>query len=251
MSENVIPLRDDQSRSAEEVRQERKVATALGYRLFGALRWGDLGDGHISARDPERTDCFWMLRYGVSYHQARVADLVLVGPDGELADGEGAINRAAYFIHHPILMARPDAVSAAHVHTPWGTPFAAEVRPIEPISQESCVFFEDHAIFDDDEVQIQGTDGGRRIAEAMGNNRAVIMRNHGLLTAADGVAETVGLFVEMERVAEVHMKARDAKPISAEAARYAKADLTQFGPGKVAFYALVARYIEHPSVVLE
>ena len=251
MSENVIPLRDSQSRSAEEVRQERKVAVALGYRIFGALRWGDMGDGHISARDPERDDCFWMLRYGVSYHKARVSDLVMVGPDGQVAEGEGPINRAAYFIHHPILMARPEAVSAAHVHTPWGTPFAAEVRPIEPISQESCVFFEDHPKFDDEEVQIQDTDGGRRIAAAMGSNRAVILRNHGLLTATDGVAETVGLFVEMERVAEVHMKARHAKPISAEAARYAKADLTGFGPGKVIFSSLVARHIGNPSAVLE
>ena len=251
MSENVIPLRENQSRSAEEVRQERKIDVALGYRIFGALRWGDLGDGHISARDPEQEDCFWMLRYGISYHKARVSDLVMVGPDGEVAGGEGVINRAAYFIHHPILTARPEAVSAAHVHTPWGTPFSAEVRPIEPISQESCVFFEDHAIFDDEEVQIQDTDGGQRISEAMGNNRAVILRNHGLLTATDDVAETVGLFVEMERVAEVHMKARDAKPISAAAARYAKADLTQFGPGKVAFSSLVARHIEDPSIVLE
>ena len=251
MSENVIPLRENQSRSAEEVRQERKIDVALGYRIFGALRWGDLGDGHISARDPEQEDCFWMLRYGISYHKARVSDLVMVGPDGEVAGGEGVINRAAYFIHHPILTARPEAVSAAHVHTPWGTPFSAEVRPIEPISQESCVFFEDHAIFDDEEVQIQDTDGGQRISEAMGTNRAVILRNHGLLTATDDVAETVGLFVEMERVAEVHMKARDAKPISAAAARYAKADLTQFGPGKVAFSSLVARHIEDPSIVLE
>ena len=85
----------------------------------------------------------------------------------------------------------------------------------------------------------------------MGKNRAVILRNHGLLTATDDVAETVGLFVEMERVAEVHMKARDAKPISAAAARYAKADLTQFGPGKAAFSSLVARHIEDPSAVLE
>ena len=89
-----------------------------------------------------------------------------------------------------------------------------EVRAIELISQETCVFFEDHAIFDDEEVQIQDTDGGRRIAAAMGNKRAGILRNHGLLTAIDGVAERVGLFVEMERVAEVRMKARDAKPIS-------------------------------------
>lgn len=251
MSENVVPLRESSSRSAEEVRQERKVAVALGYRIFGALRWGDMGDGHISARDPEREDCFWMLRYGVSYHKARVSDLVMVDPDGQVAEGKGPINRAAYFIHHPILMARPEAVSAAHVHTPWGTPFSAEVRPIEPISQESCVFFEDHAIFDDEEVQIQDTDGGKRIAAAMGSHRAVILRNHGLLTATDGVAETVGLFVELERVAEVHMKARHAKPISAEAARYAKEDLTSFGPGRVVFASLVARHIDDPACVLE
>ncbi len=76
----------------DETRQERKRQVALGYRILAAQRWGDLGDGHISARDPEREDCFWLLRYGVSYHRATVADLVLVGPDGELADGDGYVD---------------------------------------------------------------------------------------------------------------------------------------------------------------
>jgi ribulose-5-phosphate 4-epimerase/fuculose-1-phosphate aldolase len=242
MTESITP---------EQVRERRKRAVALGYRLLASQHWGDAGDGHISARDPERTDCFWLLRYGVSYHAARVADLVLVGPEGELVEGEGATNTAAYYIHHPILMARPDAVSACHVHTGWGTPFSAEVRPIEPISQESCVFFEDHAIFDDEEVQVQSTEAGGRIARALGGMRAIILRNHGLLTVGDSVEETVGSFVQMERVAEVHMKARAAKPISADAARFAKKDLTRFGAGKVAFYNLVARHIGDASVVLE
>jgi ribulose-5-phosphate 4-epimerase/fuculose-1-phosphate aldolase len=237
------------ARSAADVRAERKRQVALGYRILAAQRWGDLGDGHISARDPEQGDCFWLLRYGVSYHRARVRDLVLVGPDGELREGEGVINTAAFYIHHPILMARPDVVSATHVHTAWGTPFSAEVRPIEPITQESCVFFEDHAIFDDEEVQIQSTEGGKRIAAALGRNRAVILRNHGLLTVGARVDEAVGSFVQMERVAEAHMKARDPKPISAEAARWAKSDLTRFGAGRVAFQALVSRYVEDPSVV--
>jgi ribulose-5-phosphate 4-epimerase/fuculose-1-phosphate aldolase len=237
--------------SAEEVRAARQRDVALGYRILASQRWGDLGDGHISARDPEREDCFWMLRYGVSYHAARVRDLVLVGPDGELADGEGPINRAAYYIHHPILMARPDAVSATHVHTGWGTPFSAEVRPIQPISQESCIFFEDHAIFDDEEVQVQSVEGGKRIAEALGRNRAVILRNHGLLTVGDRVDESVGSFVHMERVAEVHMKARQAQPISDEGARYAQADLTRHGAGRIAFWSLVARHIGDPTVVLD
>jgi ribulose-5-phosphate 4-epimerase/fuculose-1-phosphate aldolase len=237
--------------SPEEVRADRKRQVALGYRILASQRWGDLGDGHISARDPERSDCFWLLRYGVSYHEACVGDLVLVGPDGELVEGEGVTNQAAYYIHHPILMARPDAVSACHVHTGWGTPFSAEVRPIEPISQEACIFFEDHALFDDEEVQVQSVEGGKRIAVALGGNRAIILRNHGLLTVADRVDEAVGSFVHLERVAEVHMKARDARPISAEAARYAQRDLARFGPGRVGFWSLVARHIGDPSIVAE
>ena len=237
------------TRSAEEIRQGRKQALALGYRILAAQRWGDLGDGHISARDPERSDCFWLLRYGVSYHAARVADLVLVGPDGELAEGEGFINTAAYYIHHTILEARPDAVSATHVHTGWGTPFSAELRPIEPITQESCIFFEDHALFDDEEVQVQSVEGGKRIAVALGSKRAIILRNHGLLTVGDRVEESVGSFVQMERAAEAHMKARDAKPISEAAARYAKKDLVRYGPGRVAFWSLAARHVGDLSVV--
>lgn len=236
-------------RSLDETRQSRKRQVALGYRLLASQRWGDLGDGHISARDPERTDCFWLLKFGVSYHVARIDDLVLVGPDGGLVEGEGPINKAAYYIHQPILLARSEAVSAVHVHTGWGTPFSAEVRPIEPISQESCIFFEDHAIFDDEEVQVQSTEAGARIARALGAKRAIVLRNHGLLTVADRVDEAVGSFVHMERVAEVHMKARDAKPISAEAARFAKADLTRFGAGRAAFWSMVARHVPDPDAV--
>lgn len=251
MNELGYPTLGSDPETVDEIRHARKVEVALGYRIFAAQNWGDLGDGHISGRDPERTDSFWMLRYGVSYHEARVSDLVLVGPDGKLRAGEGTINRAAYFIHHPILKARPDAASAAHVHTGWGTPFSAEVRPIEPISQESCLFFEDHALFDDEEVQIQDTDGGRRIADALGDKRAIVLRNHGLLSVAARVDEAVGSFVAMERVAEVHMKVRDPKPISPAAARYARDDLTRLGLGRVGFWNLVARHIGNPDVVLE
>jgi ribulose-5-phosphate 4-epimerase/fuculose-1-phosphate aldolase len=117
------------------------------------------------------------------------------------------------------------------------------------MDQESCIFFEDHAIFDDEEVQVQSVEGGKRIAVALGRNRAIILRNHGLLTVGDRVDEAVGSFVHMERVAEVHMKARDAVPISPEAARYARSDLTSYGPGRSAFWSLVARHIGDPKVV--
>lgn len=237
--------------SAEELRQFRKVTLALGYRIFASQGWGDLGDGHISARDPERTDCFWLLGIGVSFHRASVSQLILVGPGGERVEGSGSINMAAHHIHYPVLMARPDVISAAHVHTGWGTPFSAEVRPIELISQESCLFYKDHSIFDDEEVQIQDVDGGKRIADKLGPYRSVILRNHGLLTVAPRVDEAVGCFVQMERVAEVQMKARDAKPISKEAALYAKADLVRINTSRLGFWNLVARHLDNPASVLD
>ena len=188
-----------------------------------------------------------MLRWGASYHTARVSDLVLVGPDGSLAGGEGTINIAGYYIHHPILEARPDLVSAVHVHTGWGSPFSAEARMIEPIFRNP-VFFEDHALWNDEEVQVQVClRGGESLALAQ--NSAIILRNHGLLTAGDSVAEAVGRFVYMERVAELHMKAHDPKPISAEAARFAKADLIRMGIGRQGFLSLLRRHIPDPDVV--
>ncbi|MCV7215822.1 class II aldolase/adducin family protein [Mycobacterium crocinum] len=201
-----------------ELRTHRKRRLALAYRVFGAMGWGSLGDGHISARDPERTDCFWLGRYGVPFRFMTTDDLVLVHADGTI-EGGGHINVAAYYIHAPVHEARPDVVAAAHCHTPYGTPFSATVTPLAPISQEACAFFDDHEIFDDEEVNIGSTDGGKRIAAAIGGARAAILRNHGLLTVGGSVDSAVGYFLMMERSAEVQVKARDAKPIGADAAR--------------------------------
>jgi len=201
-----------------ELRAHRQRRLALAYRVFGAIGWGSLGDGHISARDPERPDCFWLGRYGVPFREMTVDDLVLVRADGSV-EGGGHINMSAYYIHSPLHEALPEIVTVAHCHTPYGSPFSASVTKLEPISQEACAFFEDHEIFDDEEVNIASTDGGKRIAAAIGGARAAILRNHGLVTVGTTVDSAVGFFLMMERSAEIQVKARDARPISADAAR--------------------------------
>lgn len=232
-----------------QLRLHRKRRLALAYRVFGALRWGSLGDGHISARDPERTDHFWLARYGVPFGDITVDDLVLVGPDGSVVEGEGYINLAAYWIHWPVHEARPDVVSAAHTHTPYGTPFCALVEPLRPISQESCAFFEDHALFDDDEVDIRSTDGGKRIAEALGPHRAALLRNHGTLTVGGSVDEAVGWYVMLERTCEVHVKTPQAIPIGPEAARRAKESVGTVTAGWQVFQWLLRQHVPDPTVV--
>lgn len=232
----------------EAERLHRKRQVALGYRIFASLRWGDLGDGHITARDPELTDHMWLLKYPTGFERATVDDLVLVRPDGSVV-GDEPINMTAYHIHHPIHDARPDVIGVAHTHTAWGTPFCATGRPILPITQEACNFVDDWAFFDDEEVQVLGTAGGARIAESLGDNRAVLLRSHGLLTACASVGETIAAFVVLERVCEALMKAPEAKGISDEAARIAREDLYRHRALDTAFDFLVSRHVGDPAVV--
>ncbi len=233
----------------EQLRAHRKRELALAYRVFGALRWGSVGDGHISARDPEHLDHFWLARYGVPFNLVTVRDLVLVGPNGEVVEGDGGINPAAYNIHWPVHEARGGIVAAAHTHTPYGTPFSSLVTKLQPITQESTAFFDDHEIFDDEEVDVTSVDGGRRIANALGKRKAVILRNHGLLTVGATIGEAVGWFIIMERCAEAHMKAPGAKPISAEGALRARSSTGSAIAGWHSFQWVLRTLVPDPTVV--
>lgn len=230
-------------------RAHRKRRLALAYRLFGALHWGEQGDGHISARDPERTDCFWLLRYGVPFGQATVADLVLVGPDGSVVEGQAEINPAAYFIHWPVHEARPDIVCAAHTHTPYGTPWSACAEPFSMICQEAVAFHDSNVVFDDGETDIQDLDGGTRIGTALGGNKLVILRNHGTLTVGASIDEAIGWYLMAERVAEVHCKAPRPQPVSdTDAAKVAATLATPRTAWRVFNWTLRSR-IPDPTVV--
>ena len=213
-----VQLSPDPSRTPDEERAQRKSDTIAGYRILASFGWGDDGAGHISARDPEDRESFWLLRYGVSFARATVDDLVLVRPDGSTASGE-AINPAAFCIHGPIHQARPDIVSAVHTHTGYGTPFAAMARPIRAVSQEACGFHGDQAVFLGEDLDVLDVAAGGRLAAALGPHRLLVLANHGLLTVGATVGQAVGFFVLAERAAEVEVKVGDrARVVSDEAA---------------------------------
>ena len=229
--------------NAGALRTELQENIVQGYRLFAALGWGDLGDGHISGRDPTQPDAFWLLNSQTAFSKATTQDLVLVNGNGKTLDGDGEASLPAYYIHYPILRARDDITSVAHTHTHFGTPFSAEARQFEAITQESCIFVDDHAIFDDEMVQVQDLETGRRIAESLERHRGLILRNHGLLTVGKSARESVVWFVMMERVAEAHLKVKKPQPISHNAALYAKGDLATDGQVEHAFKHLVQHHL--------
>lgn len=235
----------------EHQREYLKWEIAIGYRIFAALRWGQLGDGHITGRDPIRTDCFWVLAYGVPFSSATVDQLALVDPSGRVVDGPAGsgVNLAAYHIHRPIFDTHTALGGAAHTHTPYGTPWSAMVEPFRPISQEACTFVFDQAIYRGENLEVDSLEGGYAIADAMGQNHLCILRNHGLLAAGRSPSEAVGLFVLAERVAEVHIKAPQARPIEDESARVVARALAESDPGWKTFQWLARDLVPDPSIV--
>lgn len=204
------PHRPPTFTSIEEERRHRKQRLAAAFRLFGRFGFDEGVAGHITARDPELTDHFWVNPFGMSFRQIRVRDLILCNDRGEVVEGTWPVNRAAFCIHAAVHAARPDVVSAAHAHSVHGKAFSALARPLEPLTQDACAFYGDHVVFDDYTGVVLDTEEGKRIAHALGDRKAAILRNHGLLTVGRTVDEAAWWFITMERSCQAQLLAMAA-----------------------------------------
>jgi ribulose-5-phosphate 4-epimerase/fuculose-1-phosphate aldolase len=202
--------RFDGERTVAEERLYRKQRLAGAYRIFGQLGLGEGLPGHITVRDPELPDHFWVNRFGIDFRRITVSSLLLVNHAGEIVEGVGPLNTAAFAIHSQIHAARPDVVAAAHTHALYGKALSAIGEPLYPISQDACAFFEDQAIFDDYTGVVLDTDEGRRIAEALGKRKLVILSNHGLLCVGTSVESAAYWFIAAERAAKAQLIAAAA-----------------------------------------
>jgi ribulose-5-phosphate 4-epimerase/fuculose-1-phosphate aldolase len=196
--------------SVEAERLHRKQRLAASFRLFGHFGFDEGVAGHITARDPELTDHFWVNPFGMNFKQIRVRDLILCNDRGEVVDGTWPVNAAAFCIHSAVHAARPDVVAAAHSHSIYGKSFSAFARPLEPITQDACGFYGDHTVFDDYTGVVLDTEEGKKIAHALGEHKATILRNHGLLTVGQSVDEAVWWFITMERSCQAQLLAMAA-----------------------------------------
>jgi len=200
--------------TAAEERRHRKVHLAGAFRLFARMGFDEGVAGHITVRDPERSHCFWVNPFGMHFSQIRASDLVLVNERGEVILGDHPVNTAAFAIHSRVHAARPDTVAAAHAHSMHGKAWSSLGRLLDPITQDACAFYQDHGLFDDYTGVVYETAEGDRIAQALGTGKAVILRNHGLLTVGSSVDEAAWWFIAMERSCQAQLLAEAAgKPV--------------------------------------
>ena len=155
-----------------------------------------------------------------------MSDLLLIGPDGDVVEGDRPVNRAAVVIHAAVHDARPDIVAAAHAHSVFGKAWSALGRPLDPITQDACVFFEDHVVVDEGGGRVVfEKSGGEGLARGLGPHKAAIHRNHGHFTVGQTVDEAAWWFITMERSCQAQLLAEAAGTpnlIDADDARYTR-----------------------------
>src|SRR5215470_5585714 len=194
----------------EQEQLHRKQKLAAAFRIFGRFGFSEGVAGHITARDPEHLDRFWVNPFDMNFGQIKVSDLILVDHEGNVVEGDKPVNRAAFCIHSQVHFARPDVIAAAHAHSLHGKAFSSLRILLDPLTQDACAFFEDHGLYEDYRGIVNDIEEGKRIAVALGSFKAVILANHGLLTVGESVAEATWWFVTMERSCQAQLLAMAA-----------------------------------------
>ncbi|MFT6094488.1 MAG: ribulose-5-phosphate 4-epimerase/fuculose-1-phosphate aldolase [Pseudohongiellaceae bacterium] len=197
--------------SVEEERIDRKNRLTATFRLFGKFGFDEGVAGHVTVRDPELSDHFWVNPFGVSFKQMKVSDLILVNHDGDIVEGKHTLlNQAAFAIHSRIHKNLPHVTAAAHTHSVYGKTWSSLGRLLDPITQDSCAFYNDHVLFDDFSGVVLDISEGDRISKALDKNKAAILQNHGLLTVGNTVDEAAWWYITMERTCQAQLLAEAA-----------------------------------------
>jgi len=201
----------DAGEDLEAVRLERKQRLACGLRTLGRLGFAEGVPGHVTVRDPEFPHHFWVNPFGLSFKLMTVSDLIRVDQDGNVVEGDAPLNQAAFAIHSEIHAARPDVVAAAHCHSMYGKSFAAMAKPIRMLTQDSTMFYNDVALHaDGGGAVVVDTEGGAGLARSLGDKKAVIHQNHGLITVGESVDSAVWWFIALDRACQSQLIAEAA-----------------------------------------
>ncbi len=196
--------------SLAEERLHRKQRLTAALRLFGKFGFDEGAAGHITVRDPEFTDQFWVNPMGVSFKQVKMSQLLLVDHEGNVLNDGGLLNGAAFTIHSHIHRARPDVIAAAHSHSVYGKSWAALGKPLDPITQDACAFYHDHALHSNFTGVVLDMSEGEALAKSLGNNKACILQNHGLITVGGSIEAAAWWYFTMERSCQAQLLAEAA-----------------------------------------
>jgi ribulose-5-phosphate 4-epimerase/fuculose-1-phosphate aldolase len=185
-----------------------RVDLAAAYRLVSLYKWEDLVFTHISLRVPGAEDEFLINPYGVFFDEITASSLVKIDLKGQKVDDSPfEVNPAGFVIHSAIHAARHDAKCVLHTHTLNGVAVSAQRGGLLPISQHSMFSLGSLAYHDFEGPALNDDEKPRLVAD-LGDRTSLILRNHGLLTVGETVADAWVAMYYLEASCAIQVRAQ-------------------------------------------
>ncbi len=236
----------------EQAERELRIQLAAAYRLVEHFGWSELIYGHLTARVPGPEKHFLINPYGLSYDEVTASNLVKIDVEGQVVESTNyPVSLAGFVIHSAIHMVDGGANHVVmHTHTRAGMAIAAIEEGLLPVSMVSTGFF-DNLAYHDYEGPSLYTDERERLVASLGDKKAMILRNHGLLTVGRTVPEAFLRLHRLERACQIQLDAAAAGTLNVipdDLARKSGRDMDTFsareseaGIGALEFAALMRK----------
>jgi ribulose-5-phosphate 4-epimerase/fuculose-1-phosphate aldolase len=194
--------------SAEEWQVRTDLAAC--YRIIAMNGWDDLIFTHISARVPGSDNHFLINPYGMMFEEITASSLVKIDLNGDkVLESPHPINPAGFVIHSAVHAARHDAACVLHTHTKAGVAVSAQAEGLLHLSQVSLLAYVSLAYHDYEGIALNEDEKPRLVAD-LGENNALILRNHGLLTAGATIADAYLLMYALETACQIQIMAQSS-----------------------------------------
>jgi ribulose-5-phosphate 4-epimerase/fuculose-1-phosphate aldolase len=183
---------------------QARLDLAATYRLIAHYGWGDVIYNHSAMRVPGEDRNFLIKRHELLYTEVTASNLVKVSMDDDLDESAG-VNRPGFTLHGGVLSARSDVNCSVHVHTETGMAISGLKHGLRMVSQPAVRFY-NRVGYHDYEGITEDFGERARINKALGDNRALILRNHGLLTVGKTARESFVLMKSLLEAADIQLK---------------------------------------------
>jgi ribulose-5-phosphate 4-epimerase/fuculose-1-phosphate aldolase len=211
-----------------ESSQPLREQVAWACRILALEGYADLTLGHVSAR-PAGGDVVQIKRKGVALDEVDADDVIEL--DLHSADvGTTPGMHLEAVLHTEVYKLRPDVGAVVHGHPPFATAFAATGATLEMLTHDSVLFSDGVPVFEESPDMITDATQGKAVAQALGDHRAIVLRNHGVLVVGKSVRWAVLTALTLERAVRLQSIARTLgtlRPIAPDRAREMVADKYQ------------------------
>jgi len=189
--------------AATDADWQARVDLAAVYRLLAHHGWGDVIFNHAAMRTPSNSRHFFIKRHESLYTEVTASNLVEVSMDADLDERSG-VNRPGFTLHSGVLRARPDVQCSVHVHPDEGVALSGLKHGLRPLSQDAMRFY-NRIGYHEYEGITDNFDERERITAALGKNRALVMRHHGITTVGSTAREAFSLMKQFVRAARIQL----------------------------------------------